>query len=118
MDDIQEQNEIAEEISGALSQPIGFAQELDEVSEIFNPRCMRKGYSSRSVCECVCVSERVWVIGFAQELDEVSEIFFVVLVQVVLPTAGYLVKLMLQCFLTLTSFLRVVSMNFSFPIVQ
>ena len=32
MDDIQEQNEIAEEISGALSQPIGFAQELDEVS--------------------------------------------------------------------------------------
>lgn len=30
MDDIQEQNEIAEEISGALSQPIGFAQELDE----------------------------------------------------------------------------------------
>ena len=32
MDDIQEQNEIAEEISGALSQPIGFAQEIDDVS--------------------------------------------------------------------------------------
>ena len=34
MDDIQEQNEIAEEISGALSQPIGFAQEIDDVSLI------------------------------------------------------------------------------------
>ena len=43
MDDIQEQNEIAEEISGALSQPIGFSQELDEVSEIFNPRRVREG---------------------------------------------------------------------------
>lgn len=32
MDDIQEQNEIAEEISGALSQPIGFASEIDDVS--------------------------------------------------------------------------------------
>ena len=32
MDDIQEQNEIAEEISSALSQPIGFAQEIDDVS--------------------------------------------------------------------------------------
>ena len=31
MDDISEQNEIAEEISGALSQPIGFNQELDDV---------------------------------------------------------------------------------------
>ncbi len=31
MDDIQEQNEIAEEISNALSQPIGFAAEIDEV---------------------------------------------------------------------------------------
>ena len=31
MDDIQEQNEVAEEISSALSQPIGFAAELDEV---------------------------------------------------------------------------------------
>ena len=32
MDDISEQNEIAEEISSALSQPIGFAQEIDDVS--------------------------------------------------------------------------------------
>ena len=55
MDDIQEQNEIAEEISGALSQPIGFAQELDEVCEIFNPWCMREEYGSRSVCVSVCV---------------------------------------------------------------
>ena len=31
MDDIGEQNEIAEEISTALSAPIGFAAELDEV---------------------------------------------------------------------------------------
>lgn len=30
MDDIQEQNEIAEEISTALSQPIGFAGEIDD----------------------------------------------------------------------------------------
>ena len=55
MDDIQEQNEIAEEISGALSQPIGFAQELDEVSEIFNVRRVREGYGSHSVCVSVCV---------------------------------------------------------------
>ena len=34
MDDIQEQNEIAEEISGALSTPIGFAQEIDDVSDV------------------------------------------------------------------------------------
>lgn len=32
MDDISEQNEIAEEISSALSAPIGFNQELDDVS--------------------------------------------------------------------------------------
>ena len=31
MDDISEQNEIAEEISNALSAPIGFNQELDDV---------------------------------------------------------------------------------------
>ena len=31
MDDIGEQNEIAEEISTALSQPIGFGAEIDEV---------------------------------------------------------------------------------------
>lgn len=31
MDDISEQNEIAEEISNALSQPIGFGAEVDEV---------------------------------------------------------------------------------------
>ena len=31
MDDITEQNEIAEEIGNALSAPIGFNQELDEV---------------------------------------------------------------------------------------
>ena len=32
MDDLQEQNEIAEEIQNAISQPIGFGMELDEVS--------------------------------------------------------------------------------------
>ena len=32
MDDIGEQNEIAEEISTALSQPIGFGAEIDKVS--------------------------------------------------------------------------------------
>ena len=32
MDDIQEQNEIAEEITSALSTPIGFNQEIDDVS--------------------------------------------------------------------------------------
>ena len=32
MDDISEQNEIAEEISGALSAPVGFASEIDDVS--------------------------------------------------------------------------------------
>ena len=31
MDDISEQNEIAEEIGNALSQPIGFNQEIDDV---------------------------------------------------------------------------------------
>ena len=31
MDDISEQNEIAEEIGSALSAPIGFNQELDDV---------------------------------------------------------------------------------------
>lgn len=31
MDDISEQNEIAEEISSALSTPIGFNQEIDDV---------------------------------------------------------------------------------------
>ena len=35
MDDINEQNEIADEIGSALSQPIGFAADLDEVS--YNP---------------------------------------------------------------------------------
>ncbi len=34
MDDVQEQNEIAEEISTALSQPIGFAAEIDDVSPL------------------------------------------------------------------------------------
>ena len=33
MDDISEQNEIAEEISSALSQPIGFNQEIDDVRQ-------------------------------------------------------------------------------------
>ena len=32
MDDIAEQNEIAEEIGTALSTPVGFNQELDEAS--------------------------------------------------------------------------------------
>ena len=34
MDDIQEQNEIAEEISQAMSAPIGFAAEIDEVRKM------------------------------------------------------------------------------------
>ncbi len=32
MDDITEQNEIADEISNVLAQPIGFAGEIDDVS--------------------------------------------------------------------------------------
>ncbi len=31
IDDIQEQNEMVQEISDAISQPIGFAAELDDV---------------------------------------------------------------------------------------
>jgi len=31
LDDIQEQNEIAEEISTALASPIGFGPDMDEV---------------------------------------------------------------------------------------
>lgn len=34
MDDISEQNEIAEEIGTALSTPIGFNQEIDDVREV------------------------------------------------------------------------------------
>ena len=34
MDDISEQNEIAEEISSALSTPIGFNQEIDDVRRV------------------------------------------------------------------------------------
>ena len=34
MDDLSEQNEIAEEIANAISQPIGFAQELDDVGNL------------------------------------------------------------------------------------
>ena len=47
MDDISEQNEIAEEISSALSQPIGFNQELDDV------RCL---YTCISNCILVVVT--------------------------------------------------------------
>ncbi len=32
MDDITEQNEIADEISSVLSQPVGFGNEVDDVS--------------------------------------------------------------------------------------
>ena len=31
MDDIQEQNELADEITNALSNPVGFGQDVDEV---------------------------------------------------------------------------------------
>ena len=31
MDDIQEQNELSEEITNALSNPVGFGQDVDEV---------------------------------------------------------------------------------------
>ena len=34
MDDISEQNEIAQEIGDALSSPFGFNQELDEVRSV------------------------------------------------------------------------------------
>lgn len=39
MDDIQEQNEVATEISDALSQPIGFNQEIDDVSHVIHDVC-------------------------------------------------------------------------------
>ena len=32
MDDIQEQNQLADEITNALSSPVGFGQDVDEVS--------------------------------------------------------------------------------------
>lgn len=41
MDDINEQNEIADEIGNALAQPIGFAAEMDEVSSHYNRTCGR-----------------------------------------------------------------------------
>ena len=36
MDDISEQNEIAQEIGDALSAPIGFNQDLDEVRNLIS----------------------------------------------------------------------------------
>ena len=33
MDNIQEQNELSEEITNALSSPVGFGQDVDKVSE-------------------------------------------------------------------------------------
>ena len=36
MDDIQEQNELAEEISQALTQPVGVGSEFDEVRLLFH----------------------------------------------------------------------------------
>jgi len=35
MDDIQEQTELADEISRAISEPAGFGMDVDEVSRIF-----------------------------------------------------------------------------------
>ena len=46
MDDLQEQNEIAEEIQNAISQPIGFGLEVDEVS---------MGVSGWQPPRCVCL---------------------------------------------------------------
>ena len=63
MDDLQEQNEIAEEIQNAISQPIGFGVELDEVS-VWEcspaPRCVLCGgiyiqLVQQDNCVCVCV---------------------------------------------------------------
>ncbi len=52
MDDISEQNEIAEEISNALSTPIGFNQEIDDVR-----------------CVCVWGCRSVLPCGNAQQKD-------------------------------------------------
>lgn len=35
MDDIQEQTELADEISRAISEPAGFGMDVDEVSKLF-----------------------------------------------------------------------------------
>lgn len=47
MDDLQEQNEIAEEIQNAISQPIGFGLEVDEVS------VCEEWLSGTKMCQCV-----------------------------------------------------------------
>ena len=36
MDDIQEQTELADEISRAISEPVGFGQDIDEVTLFSN----------------------------------------------------------------------------------
>ena len=41
MDDIQEQNELADEITNALSNPVGFGQDVDEVRAM--QMCVRGG---------------------------------------------------------------------------
>lgn len=38
MQDITEQQELAQEISDAISKPVGFGEEFDEVSWLFNSR--------------------------------------------------------------------------------
>ena len=40
MGDIQEQSEIGDEISGALSQPVGFDQDIDEVRVCVDVVCV------------------------------------------------------------------------------
>ena len=49
MDDISEQNEIAQEIGDALSAPIGFNQELDEV----------KVAGKKSITVTICVIPKI-----------------------------------------------------------
>ena len=56
MDDLQEQNEIAEEIANAISQPIGFAQELDDVCTVplFYDDSCKPCDSHSQLCDDIC----------------------------------------------------------------
>lgn len=69
MDDISEQNEIAEEISSALSTPIGFNQEIDDVrncdhnrqwSVLFGPTIEVQGHSTICVIRSQDSHELAW----------------------------------------------------------
>ena len=46
MDDVHEQQEIANEIGEAISNPVGFGQDVDEVSEKKKLLCEAQIYSS------------------------------------------------------------------------